>query len=394
MADPTLYEWYSAEEAISLFGAPDQAQRLCNGQWVILDNTAICLTNIGRKWEASHFDKAASFYWVADQPYRVSDSPGAKFVPAQVLASSERKYSIRLFVRPRQAEKYLYVGELTSSHVLVKSIDADRGAAHFTLIPTVPSKVLAELGGLRLGDVDLAGLDQALDRLKQPTTVHDRLDVLRHLVNFWHGPIEPEDGMSGVEQVGGVPLPFPLQFWYGWAGKRTEVMTGQNIFFTPRDYRRRNTILAIKEDRLHFHVENQGVYEWSTLPYGDDPQVFGRYECKGSAPRPNTRSSSLDRYWTRAGNSYRFEKALARARKMRCPCNGNRALSPRHIPPLAIPPWLGTQFFARRGAFMCAAENGQHEGKKWYSVWIGAKTEHPLQFIKPLLDKSWGLVSI
>src|ERR1700687_2856449 len=128
MADPTLYEWYSAEEAISLFGSPDQAQRLCNGQWVILDNTAICLTNIGRKWEASHFHKAASFYWVAGQPYRVSDSPGAKFVPAQVLAGSERKYSIRLFVRPPQAEKYLYVGELSSSHVLVKSINADRGA--------------------------------------------------------------------------------------------------------------------------------------------------------------------------------------------------------------------------------------------------------------------------
>jgi len=393
MADPTLYEWYSAEEAISLFGAPDQAQRLCNGQWVILDNTAICLTNIGRKWEASHFDKAASFYWVADQPYRVSDSPGAKFVPAQVLASSERKYSIRLFVRPRQAEKYLYVGELTSSHVLVKSIDADRGAAHFTLIPTVPSKVLAELGGLRLGDVDLAGLDQALDRLKQPTTVHDRLDVLRHLVNFWHGPIEPEDGMSGVEQVGGVPLPFPLQFWYGWAGKRTEVMTGQNIFFTPRDYRRRNTILAIKEDRLHFHVENQGVYEWSTLPYGDDPQVFGRYECKGLWTREKvTLSEHLIL-------TCLFEAIMCHAmyRASAAWLDEDRLnVVVRTIPPLAIGPWgwLGARFFARGGAFMCAAENGQHEGKKWYSVWIGAKTEHPLQFIKPLLDKSWGLVSI
>jgi hypothetical protein len=275
MPEPTLYAWYSAEQAISFFGSPDDAQRLCNGQWVILGYTAICLTNIGEKWEASHFDKASSFNWVADQPYRVSDSPGAKFVPAQVLASSERKYSIRLFVRPPQAEKYLYAGELTSFCVLVKSIDADRGAANFKLAPTLPSKVLAELGGLRLGDMDVAGLDQALDSLKYPTTVHDRLEVLRHLVNFWHGPIKPEDGMSGVEQVGGVPLPLPLQFWYGWAGKRTAVMTGHNILFTPRDYRHRNTILAIKDDRLHFHVENQRVYEWTTLPYGDDPPLFG-----------------------------------------------------------------------------------------------------------------------
>jgi hypothetical protein len=68
----------------------------------------------------------------------------------------------------------------------------------------------------------------------------------------------------------------------------------------------------------------------------------------------------------------------------------------QNIPPLAIGPWhwLDTRFFARNGAFMCAAENGEKEGKKWYSVSIGAKTEHPLQFLKPLLDKSWGLVSI
>jgi len=34
MPEPTLYAWYFAEEAISLFGSPDHAQRLCNGQWV------------------------------------------------------------------------------------------------------------------------------------------------------------------------------------------------------------------------------------------------------------------------------------------------------------------------------------------------------------------------
>jgi hypothetical protein len=281
MTDPTLYAWYSAEEAIALFGAPGQAQRLCNGQWVILPTTAIRLTDIGEKWAASHFHKGSSFYWVADQPYRVSDLPGAKFVPAQVLPSSERKYSIRLFVRPPGAEKFLYAGELAPSHVLVESINADRGAAHFYLTPTLPSKVLAELGGLLLGEMDAVALDEALDRLKQPTTVRDRLDILRQVVNFWHDPVKPEDGMSGVEQVGGVPLPLPLQFWYGWAGKRTEVMTGQNILFTPRDYRYRSRILRVEDGRLHFHVENQGVYEWTTLPEGKDPPVFGRYEMKG-----------------------------------------------------------------------------------------------------------------
>jgi hypothetical protein len=55
MPNPKLYAWYSAEEAIAFFGAPDQAQRLCNGQWVIFPTTAICLTaisvSIGAKTE-------------------------------------------------------------------------------------------------------------------------------------------------------------------------------------------------------------------------------------------------------------------------------------------------------------------------------------------------------
>jgi hypothetical protein len=393
MPEPALYAWYSADEAIAFFGSPREAQRLCNGQWVILDNTAICLTTIGKKLDASHFDRAASFYWVADQPYQVSDVPGTEFVPAQALPGGERKYSIRLFVRPPQAEKYLYAGELTSSFVLVKSINADRGAAHFYLKPTLPSKVLAELGGLRLGDIGVATLDQALDRLKHSTTVHDRLDTLRHLVNFWHGPIKPEDGMSGVEQVGGVPLPFPLQFWYGWAGKRTEVMTGQNILFTPRDYQYRSRILAIKDGHLHFHVENQGAYEWSTLPDGDDPPVFGRYECKGPWTREKV---ALSEYLIL---TCLFEAIMCHAKygALATWLDEERLNTiVQTIPPLPIGPWhwLGTRFFARNGAFMCVAENGEHEGKKWYSVFIGAKTEHPLQFLKPLLDESWELVWI
>lgn len=393
MPDPKLYAWYSAEEAIAFFGSPDQAEQLCNGQWVIFPTTAICLTTIGEKWTSSHFDKASSFYWIADQPYRVSNLPGAKFVPAQVLPSSEKKHQIRLFVRPPGAEKFLYAGELGPSHVFVESITADRGAAHFYLTPTLPSKVLAELGGLRLGEMGVAGLDEALDRLKQPTTVRDRLDILRQVVSFWHGPVKPEDGMSGVEQVGGVPLPLPLQFWYGWAGKRTEVMCGQNILFMPRDYRYRSRILRVEDGRLHFHVENQGAYEWTTLPEGKDPPVFGRYEMKGEWRCEKVRLTE------HLILTCLFEAIVCHAKygAFAAWLDEDRLNAiVQNIPPLAIAPWhwLGTRFFARRGAFMCVAENGEEEGKKWYSVSVGAKTEHPLQFLRPLLDKSWALVSI
>jgi hypothetical protein len=66
------------------------------------------------------------------------------------------------------------------------------------------------------------------------------------------------------------------------------------------------------------------------------------------------------------------------------------------IPPLAIGPWrrLETYFFARRGAFMLASEEGQIDGKKGYSVHIGAKTEHPLQFLRPFPSDSWKHVAV
>jgi hypothetical protein len=58
------------------------------------------------------------------------------------------------------------------------------------------------------------------------------------------------------------------------------------------------------------------------------------------------------------------------------------------IPPLAIAPWRweGSRFFAGQGAFMWTTEHGY--------MWIGAKTEHPLQFLKPHVDGDWVYVAI
>jgi hypothetical protein len=54
---------------------------------------------------------------------------------------------------------------------------------------------------------------------------------------------------------------------------------------------------------------------------------------------------------------------------------------------VAIAPWQwsGTTFFAGRGAFMFVAEG---------SVSIGAKTEHPLQFLRPYVNDDWDYVAI
>src|SRR5262249_12896422 len=126
----------------------------------------------------------------------------------------------------------------------------------------------------------VVALDHALDRLRQPTSVHDRLAILQNLIEFWHGPIRPEDGMTDAEMTS-LPLPLPLRWWYRFAGKRAEIMSGQNILFVPRDFQNRHRMLQIVNDRLLFYVENQGVYQWSTLQHGDDSPVFGRFEGRG-----------------------------------------------------------------------------------------------------------------
>jgi hypothetical protein len=89
------------------------------------------------------------------------------------------------------------------------------------------------------------------------TTVDDRLGVLQQLVDFWHGPIKAEDGMSEAERAGG-PLPRPLHHWrYRWAGKRTGIMSGQNMLFAPSE--RHKYWEPTDEGHRFFYVESEGV---------------------------------------------------------------------------------------------------------------------------------------
>jgi hypothetical protein len=232
--------------------------------------------------------------------------------------------------------------------------------------------------------LDPTSLDVALDSLRSPTTVEDRLGVLRQLVDFWHGPIKPKDGMSDGE-LAGVRLPLPLRWWYRWAGNRTEVMSTQNILRMPVDERHKYRQLTVEGDYLHFYDENQGVYHWSTLTHGDDPPVFGRYD---STDQWEQEDVTLSEHLILA---CLFEAVLCHARYgASTSWLEEEKLSEiaMTIPSVAIAPWRwndGTRFFAGRGAFMCAAGG---------SVWIGAKTEHPLQFLRPYVGNDWDYVAI
>jgi hypothetical protein len=152
-------------------------------------------------------------------------------------------------------------------------------------------------------------------------------------------------------------------------------------------------MLQIVNDRLLFYVENQGVYQWSTLQHGDDPPVFGRYEGRGRwAKEPVTLSEHLILMCL-------FEAVMCHANYGAYATwldEGRLAAVIANIAPVAIRPWRwgGTRFFAGQGAFVCVADNPADDIKKWYSVRIGAATEQPVQFLKPILNDCWTPIAL
>ncbi len=209
---------------------------------------------------------------------------------------------------------------------------------------------------------------------------------MRQVVEYCHGPISPEDGFSDQE-LNGLTMPYPLRWWYRWAGRRSDIMSGQNFLLAPDK-------LRIKDGLLEFYVENQYCYQWGTHVEGEDPPVFGRSETTN--PR-NPEGIALSEHLILA--------CLFEATMCHSPYGASASWLEQsvldkiseHIPPIVINPWrwLGsTRFYAKGGAFMYTMPNGEFNGKQGYSVWIGAKTEQPLRFLKPYIDKGWEYVAV
>jgi hypothetical protein len=152
--------------------------------------------------------------------------------------------------------------------------------------------------------------------------------------------------------------------------------------------------LLVRDDLLVFYGENQWCYEWGTLFEGEDPPVFGResstdpWEPEGIVLTKHLILACLFEATTchstyGASASWLSEAVLSRIIE--------------HIPPVAIKPWRwggSARFYAKGGAFMFTMQNGQIDDEQSYSVWVGAKTEHPLQFIKPFIDNGWEYVAV
>ncbi len=210
--------------------------------------------------------------------------------------------------------------------------------------------------------------------------------MLEKLVAYWHGQIRLEDGFSEKE-LNGLAIPYPLRWWYRRAGRRKKILSGQNLLLEPHK-------LLVRDGRLVFYGENQWCYEWATLFDGEDPPVFGR--------------EAITDPWEPEGivlSEHLILACLFEATMCHSPYGASASWLGEavvnqiieHIPPIAINPWRwngSTRLYAKGGAFMFTMFNGEIDGEAVYSVWTGAKSEQPLQFLKPLIDKSWEYVSI
>ena len=231
-------------------------------------------------------------------------------------------------------------------------------------------------------------IDETLDRLKGPTTADDRFRVLQELVEYWHGPIGPTDGLSETE-LSAYRMPALLRRWYRWAGQLMGDLFHQNHLLAP-------TALEVKDELLVFYGENQWVYEWATEFEGDDPPVFGRYNHE---QRWEPEGVTLSQHLILASL---FEGVITapHGASAACLAEGKLAQIVETVPPIAVGPWrwIDARFYEYGGAFMVAAPNAAPNGvaaeRQGFSVWLGAKTAAPLRFLTEFVDDAWEYVSI
>lgn len=229
-------------------------------------------------------------------------------------------------------------------------------------------------------------LDEAFSQLGPHSATEDRLNVLRQVAEFWHGPIGFDDGFTEGE-LRGKPIPQPLRWWFRLAGHRTSIMSGQNDLLC-------SDKLAIDDDGwLVFYVEAQGVYLWATLPEGDDPLVFGRF-------------NEPENPWTEEGmtlSEFLLGACVFEA-IMNAPFGAWASWVEQstldtlvvELPALPLIPWrwpaYPCRFFARHGVAMLACPNDDSQGNKAFTIKVGAKTAEPLAFLRDIVDGDWEYV--
>jgi hypothetical protein len=310
------------------------------------------------------------------------------FLPDEVRGNTRPHRPIWLFVKRPEWPDYLHLGQLEAAYSWGGR--TGRWEANFSLKKPVPETIWGELQGPGFLLPDHARLDAALSRLGPTADAETRFAVLRELTTYWHGPIGAEDGLS-EETCSSTPMPNALMRWYRWAGRRSAILSAQNVLLRPeppqsegpQPYR-----LRMSDSRLLFYTENQGCYFWSTLAKGEDPPVFGRAEMTGPwQPEGMTLTEHLIL-------ACLFEAILCHS-----PYGANCVAISRtaaeeiaaFIPPVAISPWRwldGAAFHAGHGAFMVLTGLNSPDEQS-VGIWVGAKSQTSLNFLHSIGYIDW-----
>jgi hypothetical protein len=382
MPEPTLYHQYTRSAALGLFAGATGASPLWDGQWVVLPECVLGFVEIGTPAAGgplvSGFTSASRFVWVADRPYPFpSDDPHGRtfFLPPELrrpVPLNDRP--IHLCVRRAGDVSYVYVGELGRSYGWGS---AGFGYADFPLSPPLASRVWAELGGLRLDELDSTALDADLARLGGATTVQDRLEVLRRLVEYWHGAIAPADGLADEELPAALPL--PLRWWYRLAGRRPGLLGGGYLIAPAR-------LRPTENGRVMFLCDSESGSAWLTLPAGDDPPVWAS-NVGGPLGEIGPLSECLIQacvYAAVTGAPYTGRASRVSEEDMA------RLSAVVARVPLSSGSWPGdVHFHCAGGAALMACRDDQAAAWRRYAVDVGARSEGPLGMLACALSLRW-----
>lgn len=237
-------------------------------------------------------------------------------------------------------------------------------------------------------------VESKLRSLKQSSTVEDRLQVLRSVIDHLHGPISPEDGYRNEDlaQWEERALPRPLLWWLEFAGKRANIFSHQNKLVLP------DTTGRMKLDdtgRYVFYRENQSVYLWSIFPRGDDPEVWGKVNEDAVPWREEGMPLSefligaclFEGIWQSpymASAAWISQETMSKLKA--------------EIPELPLAHWhwpsYPTRFFAHQGTFMVAGPNcgpDENADDAYLSVWVSSMLPGALNVLSPYIDDAWEM---
>jgi hypothetical protein len=147
--EPTLHQWYTPDEAVATFGDEATPEFRCDGQFVVLPETILCLATVGDAATEPHVSSPSCIVW---KPRRLDYDPSDEYpwLPEQVREVWDRsQMPVRklkdhhVFVRLPTDERFFYAGRAhlgCYSGPMTGGAAADRSAS-FSLKERLPRDV-------------------------------------------------------------------------------------------------------------------------------------------------------------------------------------------------------------------------------------------------------------